>query len=83
MKRIFTILFSIALLMILPACKTTTECVDTHTHIIVIQDTVDLHAIHWHYETMEGDKRCAYVASNRIPFTDTLRIELLSDEKKN
>jgi hypothetical protein len=63
------------MLFALTACKTT-ECYTLHTNTFIIQDTIELHAIHHHYETLEGEPRCAYVPSSRIPYIDTIHTEI-------
>jgi hypothetical protein len=81
MKKIFTILFSTALLIALSACKTTECWVETQSDPIIIEDTLTVHEIHYHYKDLTGAPHCAWVPGWELPYTDTLHAHFYSWQK--
>lgn len=73
MKQIFLILFSA---LALSSCKTTECYVHVSTEKFIIEDTVELHSIHYHYQDMEGKNECAYVPSFTLPYIDTICVDI-------
>lgn len=58
-------------------CKTHVHYQHQIVDTVVVKDTIDLPAIHYHYTNDKKEKFCAWVESSKVEFIDTVKISII------
>lgn len=74
-------LITIVTVTLISGCRTVECWVVTQRDPLVIEDTLTLESIHYHYKDLEGSPRCAWVDAIQVPVRDTMWATFYSWQK--
>jgi len=74
LKKITLFSLLIFVFLVIQSCKTKSCWVISSGDHLVIQDTVILESIHYHYKDLEGSPYCIWIDESKLPYVDTLKL---------